>query len=438
MWYKSCGREDLLELFERDEVSEIAARQFERFAELPIAPLRPIAYWRDDPRLSPAIPTGVVISSLELRDFIAWVATYVSLRPFSAYCRIVDTETMEYFPEMHEPSLAEYENFYLGIILAECARRAPTPEGMKRLSAAECEGAISFALARSIALGPGELLFGRLEDQWKQARVLISPGEELYDTDLILRIFRVAAALKKPALRNGADELIVECARDISRLGQIRDVNWDPLTSGLSELKSARDIQNLRREDRVQRLRSIIETTSSPRNPLFSFAVGYLGSTIAPGTFDHYALMHAIESRVEGALLWYGFCAGLYKKNTLQSFSGGLGRRVVRDLERNDSVYARPYCDIAMNELEVLLDADRKFDFKMGLPGTIEIELAPCVTTFHSLQKQSIERPEGVEELLRELDYKLQDLIRLRNKLAHLAGPVQQRPLFSATRGRRG
>jgi hypothetical protein len=437
MWYKSCSREDLLDLFEREGNSEIAAHTFERFTELPIAHFQSIAYWKDDPRQGSSIPTGVVIPSNELRDFIAWVATYVSLRPFSAYCRIVESETIEYFPEMHEPTLGQLENCYLGIILAECARKTPTPEGMKRLSPAECEGALSFVLARSIALGPGTLLFGRIEVQWKKARLLISRRVEPNDTGLILRIFRIAAALNKSELHGSEDDLILDCARDISRVGEIRDDNWIRLTGEHSELRSAFDIQKLRREDRVQRIRSLVDSSLPARDPLLSFAIGYLGSAIAPGTFDHYGTMRELESRVAGVLLWYGFCAGLYKKSSLQSFSGGLGRRVVRDLERNDSVHARPYCDIAISELEVLLGADKRFDFKLGLPGTIEIELAPCITTFHSLQQQPTERTEDVDELLRELDYKLQDLIRVRNKLTQFVGHSQQKPLFPASRSRR-
>ncbi len=437
MWYKSCSREDLLELIERDRGAELAAYNFERFTELPIGRSQPIAYWKDDPRQGSSIPTGVIISVNELRDFIAWVATYVSLRPFSAYCRIVESEATEYLSEMHEPTLAQLENCYLGTILAECARKAPTTEAMKRLSPAECEGALSFALARSVALGPGVLLFGRIEAQWKKVRQLISPRAESNDTGLILRIFRIATGLNKSELVNGDDELILDCARDISLGGEIRDDKWVRLTNGHSELRNAFEIQKLRREDRVQRLRSVVDSSIRARDPLFSFAVGYLGSTIAPGTFDHYGTMRELESRVPGVLLWYGFCAGLYKKNSLQSFAGGLGRRVVRDLERNDSVYARPYCDIAISELEVLLGADKRFDFKLGLPGTIEVELAPCITTFQSLQQQPTERQEGVDELLQELDYKLQDLIRVRNRLAQLVGPAQQKQLFPASRGRR-
>jgi hypothetical protein len=440
MWYKLCRREELLELIERDGSSEIVAYDtypFERFTELPIVHSQSLAYWKDDPRKGSSIPTGVVVDSNELRDFIAWVATYISLRPFSAYCRILESETIEDLAQIREPTLGQLENCYLGIILAECARKSPTPEGMKRLSPAECEGTLSFALARSIALGPGALMFGRIEAQWRKAGKLISPLVDSNDTGLILRIFRIANALSKSELVNAGDDPILDCARDISRFGEIRDNNWNYLTMEHPELRGAFNIQKLRREERVQRLRNIVDSPLRANNALLSFAIGYLGSTIAPGTFDHYATMRELESRVPGVVLWYGFCAGLYKKSSLQSFSGGVGRRVVRDLERNDSVYARPYCDIAINELEVLLGADKRFDFKLGLPGTIEIELAPCITTFHTLQHKPTERPEDVDELLRELDYKLQELVRVRNKINQVIKPPQQKPLFSTSRARR-
>lgn len=437
MWYKACSRQDLVDLFERDGSSEITAYKSEGFTELRVEPSRPVAFWKDDPRQGSSIPTGVVVPSNELRDFIAWVATYVSLRPFTAYCRIIESETIEYFPQMGEPSLGQFENCYLGIILAECARKSRTLEGVKRLSPAEFEGALSFALARSVALGPGASLFGRIEAQWKKARALTSPREDSNETRLLLRLCRIASALDKPNLSNNDDEIILDCAHDIARFGEIQGNDWARLTSDHLQLRSVSEIQKLRREERVQLLRRVVDSSLPTRDPLLPFAIGYLGSTVAPGTFDHYGIMHELEARIAGVLLWYGFCAGLYRKSSLQSFSGGVGRRVVRDLERNDSIFARPYCDISVSELEVLLSADKRFDFKIGLPGTIEIELAPCITTIHSLQQQQTERPEEVLELLRELDYKLQDVLRTRNRLTQLLGPSNQPSLFSSSRGRK-
>jgi len=437
MWYKPCSREDLLDIIEQGGGEGVGAYEFGRFSDFSNKRFPLVAYWKDDPLSGSSIPAGVVVPVDEMRDFIAWVATYVPLRPFSAYCRIVDWETIDYFPDIHEPSLGKLENCYLGIILAESAKTTSTPEAMKQLSPAECEGALSFALARAIALGPGVSLFGRIETQWRKARLLIAQNRDRDDSELILRIFRIAAALNQPRLYNDTDELILECAEDIRARGEVQSFNWSRLTSGHPELAGAADFQKLRREDRVQRLRSVVVPSIPIRDARLSFAIGYLGSAIAPGTFDHYGTMRDMESHVPGVHLWYGLCAGLYKKNSLQGFSGGIGRRVVRDLERNDSVYARPYCDIAISELEVLLDADKKFDFKLGLPGTIEIELAPCITTFQSVQKRTVQRSDDVEELLRELDYKLQDIARLRNRLAHSIGAPHQKQLFSASRGRR-
>lgn len=436
MWYTSCTREELLGLIEGDGDLEVAVAEFDRLPDLAREFREPVAYWKDDPRGGSTIPTGIVVRSKEIREFIAWVATYVPLRPFSAYCRILDSEAIEYVSHMHEPRLGSIENSCLGVILAECVRDSRGQEPLRGLSSVECEGALSFALARSLALGLGFEQLGVVEAQWHKAGSLVSRRFDS-NTDMVMRIFRLAFALEAPSRRDFEDGVLLDAARDIANAGHIRDEIWARLASGYLELQPLADLQKSRREDRIQRLRTAVDSLPQKGDPLLAFVIGYLGSAIAPGTFDHYGTMRQVDSRVPGALLWYGFCAGLYRRAALQGFGGGLARRVLRDLERSDSVYGRPYCDIAVSELEVLMGAEKGFDFNIGFPGTIEIELAPCVTTFYPVRQQSIEAPPDLSALLRELDYRLLELSRVRNRIAHSIGQSEQRQLTFIPRGKR-
>jgi len=55
----------------------------------------------------------------------------------------------------------------------------------------------------------------------------------------------------------------------------------------------------------------------------------------------------------------------------------GLGRRIVRDVLRNEEFLDQPTCDIAMAELSVFSRATA-FDFRTASRSHLEIEIAPC------------------------------------------------------------
>src|SRR5258708_6421287 len=110
MWHKFCTRQELLELIEQDGTSQLSAEEFVGFSQLESRPLRLNAYWKDDPRKSSSIPTGVIVTADESRDFLAWAATYSPLRPFTAYCRIVESHTLPYLADMRSAHLSQLEN----------------------------------------------------------------------------------------------------------------------------------------------------------------------------------------------------------------------------------------------------------------------------------------------------------------------------------------
>jgi hypothetical protein len=430
MWYRQTSREELVDLIERDSGNPIASREGRNFSDIRLGTSGIAAYWKDEPSKSSSLPTGVVVRSEDLEDFIAWVATYVPLRPFTAFCRVVDPTVIDYFYNSHPVSSISFEDCFLGIILAECARN----QGNKtQFTLADFSGTLSFCLTRSVALGVREEAGEWIERQWARTKELISSPNESGDTASVLRIFRLARALDTFTLVASEEEqIILQCARDIAQSGEIGRDNWFRLTSWNPQLSRSLEIQKLPREGRIQLLRRTAELTWGERDPRAPFVIGYLGSAVAPGTFDHYRTVLEFEPKLRGVLLWYGFCAGLHRRNSLQLFSEGLGRRIAREFERPDSIYARPYCDVAVTELDVLMRTGKPLDLRLGAPGTIEIELAPCVTTTRSFAtEEQTRRPENIDGMLRELDYKLQELSRLRSRIGRAIRPSEQQILYS-------
>ena len=76
IWYKGITREELIEVIDGALVS---ARQLKHLHDLPMNSSEIIAYWKDDPARGSTMPSGVVVPSGSVGDFVAWVATYRDL-----------------------------------------------------------------------------------------------------------------------------------------------------------------------------------------------------------------------------------------------------------------------------------------------------------------------------------------------------------------------
>jgi hypothetical protein len=438
IWYKPIDRDELINFIDRETNASVPALEAYDFTDIRFASEGITAYWQDDPRHRATLPTGIIIPSGRLEDFFAWIATYVPVRPFTAYCRVLDRKVIQYLSNRKQISFIPLENCFLGMILAECAKDTGNVERASQLSLIDSASTLSFCLTRAVALGIADAAEW-IEGQWTKVRSLIPDRRNLGDTSLVLRVFTLVCALDGVKLLSEEDEIILRCAREIAESGEIRQDSWFALTNWNPQLVRWLDIHRLPREGRIELLRRAADSIRGEKDPRAAFVIGYLASAIAPGTFDHYRTVLEFEPKFEGALLWYGFCAGLYRGSDLQFFANGLGRRIARELERADSIYSRPYCDVAISELEVLVRAPRPLDFRLGSPNTIEVELAPCVTTLRTFgSKQQIRNPENIDALLRELDNKLLDLNRLRGRIANATLNVEQSDLYGESpRGRK-
>src|SRR5436190_16871577 len=85
------------------------------------------------------------------------------------------------------------------------------------------------------------------------------------------------------------------------------------------------------------------------------FLCGYLASCLHPGSLEYVDLVTSHLSGLPTLMLWYGVCAGLHPQSSVLSEFGGLGRRLLRDVLRREHILDRPDCDLAFDELQVLL-----------------------------------------------------------------------------------
>jgi hypothetical protein len=111
------------------------------------------------------------------------------------------------------------------------------------------------------------------------------------------------------------------------------------------------------RENRLRAFEKLAQTLSKQaesKNSLPAFICGYMGSRIAPGELDHLNLLARLTPFAPSSLLWFCLCAGLQSHGQILAFFEGLGRRLLRDVEQNDTILSRPKCDVSLSELVVL------------------------------------------------------------------------------------
>ena len=168
------------------------------------------------------------------------------------------------------------------------------------------------------------------------------------------------------------------------------------------------------RENRVRAFDNAWTTVAeiARANPtLASFISGYLGSRIAPGELDHVGVVARTLKSAPSALLWFGLCSGLRSDGQVLAFAGGLGRRILRDLEQTDHALDRPRCDLAIGELEVLLNQEKPLtDFRTGSNGSLSVELIPGVTTTVRWPRPSDTQADLFER--RDLSIEARDLLK--------------------------
>ncbi len=407
MWVTTVSRRQFIDFI---EVGDRPALSGAWETDTPPSPVQDDSLtliWRDRPdsdRRPPILPAAIVIDRHVRRDFLAWALTYFKpFRPFTAFCRVIDSNSVGTISRQpRAPSLRDLDEAALGVILGEAMAYSDGLRDSRPLSVVGCASTCSFAIGRALGfglVGNDPVAAENISRSWFEARAMThQPDLRLVPRDLqapwlVMTRLRESEVNVLPSffltshqLEFGpSDEVadITSACLDLRNSGEVGRTSWDKLTKGLPELNRVRNFVKSSREDRVRSFEQALEVLLRiPPRAISSFLAGYIVSQIGPGTMDHVRLLQAHIERFPDALLWYGLCAGLDRRATLKNFAGGLGRRILREVLREESFLDQPRCDIAFSELEILAENEGKtLEIRSGHPGQLEVELAPCVST---------------------------------------------------------
>jgi len=401
MWLLKGIRENLIEILLGNE-----NKYQNRIINTNSFPAEPIKgdnlylIWDKEPNNKNILPNIISVADGRIRDFLAWAVTYFpNYLPFSAYFRVLEFNRLKSLEQRFEyPCLNGVEGACLGLIIGEILLLSLTSNRKPTINPMMCHTTISYALSRALALGVDPEEFSFIVEQWNLARKLTDQPFREIDLNEIITIFQIISHLRADNIKSNKNisnksvpDSVISACLQIKEQGIISNELWRQMTDDNQGLQNALISMEGTREERVRFFQDIFSSIKINSNSEITqkFIFGYIGSLIGQGTLSHFDLVSRYADKFPTALLWYGLCAGLYKKNDLSNAFNVLGRRLLRDLLRNESIFDAPLSDVSIEELKIFLDGEhQKTDFRTFSQNRIYTELYPGISTYLTWPKQ--------------------------------------------------
>jgi len=391
------------------------------------------------------MPRVVIVATGQKRDFLAWTWTYIpDVRPLTAYARVLEADEIRAIvvPKT-TPTLGGLDEACLGLIIGEASTYIENSgERTPAITPLACGSTYSHAMALALALSihSEAMIEGGIPEAWTRARLLTRQRPLRLSLPQLGLPWRVVLGLYgndqgyRYALRNVPIAIGAVCEK-LYHDSEVDTEVWDALATEYPSIRDAKREMRGPREARVLFFERFVPSLADARrtDPEFAgFLSGFLASQIGPGTLDYIPLLAPYLDRFPSALLWYGLCSGLQHRSSLWGFSGGLGRRVLREILRKESLSDSPQSDIALAELEILTSSDADaMEFRTGWQGVLAIEILPLVVTtvrWPSRQTDQTElfAPEDTSRELRDLSAQLEELrskmVQVQKRIARYVG----------------
>lgn len=341
--------------------------------------------WRDDQRETEGIPDVVLVERERQQDFFAWITTFVPfLRPFTAYCRVVEPEVAEYSNSLASPSINErIRQAWAAVILTEAVTHKILQRSSASVNVRSCQATVAYCIARNLTLGMPKKFNREIPERWAAAKDIVEHKHIPYLEEL-RSVWEICTALTENTSKDFSEEkqLVHRACVQLMREGSIGYSLWREFTRGLPELENSTEDMRGTRENRVvllERLLNTVSKTSAVSKVRRSFVCGYLTSRVAPGTLDHIRLLESVLPMLPSAAMWYGLSAGLNEQSGVKSYGNSSGRRVLRELSRPAALMDAPVCDVALDELRVLINGRGIPEALKANGNLIEVEITPCV-----------------------------------------------------------
>lgn len=361
-------------------------------------------------RHSDPLPHYLVVSAAERRDFFAWMNTYCPFAtPLSQWCRVVSDD------EFHDlrtlaivPTYGRAKSAWGGAIIGEALIHIGTGAKVPQISIAALQSCTSFIAARAYGLWRSANARLAAVERYERARDTLGVGNRIVDMLRYEVLWAVLDQLSEDMSDRSSDQslpirLAVQCCMDIRKTGFVGETIMSSVAADLgwpSEIvtfeKSGAEERISLFDSAVERLMGISSNAPQGRLALVELIVAYFAARIGGGSSDHVMLLDRVLQGYPMVAVWYGLVSGLYRPEVWGAEFGGLARLAVRELSFPFRFDDPPRCDVAFDELEVLVEPGVErgaLRFRGATRRALNVEVAPGVTGMIRLGAAPLGRP---------------------------------------------
>ncbi len=394
MWFASANRKSLLDLIAGIDLFTVLDIKSDNLSKAVFIKNKELLLiWQDRPAVNAFLPDMILVEPTKLDDFLAWTSTYLSnLRPFTAFCRVVDYEIVEQILSTRKKmSLGRIQESCVGVIIGESITHHDNRD-LKAITPTSILSTYSFAMARAHALGIMPEGNDIITTRWFNARKLTKQSERVLSAEKMQDVWAVLGLLgmkrvpKRKSMGYPKNLLTVfELCCELADSNSISAKTWQKTMKEFPLLSEVPAQMKEAREQRVlwfEKFSNAIRQEYGNEQTIGAFLCAFLASQIAPGSMKYVELLRPLVKCFPSVIVWYGLCAGLYSKTMVYDYDYGLGRRILRDLLCWDPIYGKPMGDIGLDELQVFSRAERsEMRIRPMSHMHLTVEIAPGVMT---------------------------------------------------------
>src|SRR6266851_5451025 len=407
LWLVSGKREVLLDLTSvTTGAARIGARPVQSASDLIPKEDELSLVWREYPQGFSELPHAIVAHRATLDDLFAWSATYMrGVGPLSSYCRILLTnEAGLLFDNIKGGLPPPVQSAFVGLIIAEVLVLSRYQLRLGDISLAACESTLAYLFTRAIVLRRPSEAFGSLPEKWLQVKTYTHPNALPPAAQGIADTCKLVAELlggDQMSLTLNDRDFVRGCLRQLISDGQMtprlvsRFAEWlgaaSPLDSAFFRILELPPQERVDLFDKtLPAITNNLRATQTER----SFATAMVGSFCKPGSFQQYGLLREHSEKTPESMLWFGLIQGLQRTTDALAIGEGLGRRVLRELLRDEQIAGRPYSDINLFELEILSRGNPFKSVRTAISSQIRVEVQPAIYTVGRWKSSESEQTE--------------------------------------------
>ena len=370
-------------------------------------------------------PIAFVVDDSDTKSFLAWVTTFFdqSFKPFTGYfhilpwsvCRVLFSEAGPVDSprkdiELHR-NKSKIRGAWVGAIFGEIFIEAKSIQLLETVGIQAFSSTCSFAFSRALSVydfpADSEVAGEDILNRWLRARLITQQKARTTSREALVSVWNALKAISGKESHSASEEIqyICEACRQIMSTGNISERLWNQWLPFL-DYRVIELMQSSPKEERFLALEKAASTLlrSNGSALIIDFTIGYLASLLGK-SFDYAELLIQWKEEAESALIWYGICVGLRAGNQLIEGSGGLGWRLLREIERPFSIELRPDSDISLDELDMLAKGGKDFpSFSRFGNSALKVELLPGISITVSISSKRGESGSDYSQMVTESD----------------------------------